>query len=55
MNVREDAMELYGFGTEQEKHCFELLIGVSGVGPKAALSHLVCQHAGTLGAIHYHR
>lgn len=40
LNVREDAMELYGFGTEQEKHCFELLIGVSGVGPKAALSIL---------------
>ena len=40
LNVREDAMELYGFSTEQEKNCFEMLIGVSGVGPKAALSIL---------------
>lgn len=40
LNVREDAMELYGFATEEELNCFELLIGVSGVGPKAALSIL---------------
>ena len=40
LNVREDAMELYGFATEEELKCFELLIGVSGVGPKAALSIL---------------
>lgn len=40
LNVREDAMELYGFFTENELNCFELLIGVSGVGPKAALSIL---------------
>ena len=33
-------MELYGFGTEKERNCFQLLIGVSGVGPKAALSIL---------------
>ena len=33
-------MELYGFATENEKNCFELLISVSGVGPKAALSIL---------------
>ena len=38
--VREDAMELYGFFTENEKNCFQMLIGVSGVGPKAALSIL---------------
>ena len=37
LNVREDAMELYGFFTENERNCFQLLIGVSGVGPKAAL------------------
>ena len=36
LNVREDAMELYGFFTEDERNCFQLLIGVSGVGPKAA-------------------
>lgn len=40
LNVREDAMELYGFGSENERNCFQLLIGVSGVGPKAALSIL---------------
>ena len=40
LNVREDAMELYGFFSENELNCFQLLIGVSGVGPKAALSIL---------------
>lgn len=38
--VREDAFELYGFQTQAEKHCFEMLISVSGVGPKAAISIL---------------
>ena len=32
--------ELYGFATEQELNSFKLLIGVSGVGPKAALAIL---------------
>ena len=40
LNVREDAMELYGFSTQEERNLFELLISVSGVGPKAALSIL---------------
>ncbi len=40
LNVREDTMELYGFATENEKSCFQMLIAVSGVGPKAALSIL---------------
>lgn len=40
LNVREDAMELYGFASENERSCFQMLIGVSGVGPKAALSVL---------------
>lgn len=40
LNVREDAVELYGFATEEELNCFEMLIGISGVGPKAALSIL---------------
>lgn len=40
LNVREDAMELYGFASEEELKCFEMLLGVSGVGPKAALSIL---------------
>ena len=36
LNVREDAMELYGFISEDERKMFMLLISVSGVGPKAA-------------------
>ena len=40
MNVREDAVELFGFATQSELHSFQLLLGVSGVGPKAALSIL---------------
>lgn len=38
--VREDAMELYGFATENELECFKLLITVSGVGSKMAISIL---------------
>ena len=37
MSVREDAVELFGFSTQQELQCFQLLTSVSGVGPKAAL------------------
>ncbi len=39
-NIKEDAFDIYGFYDLQEKHCFELLLSVSGVGPKAALSIL---------------
>lgn len=38
--LREDLLELFGFLTEEELRCFRLLIGVSGVGPKAALAIL---------------
>lgn len=38
--LREDAVELFGFAERQELDCFKLLLGVSGVGPKAALSIL---------------
>ncbi|HOV41680.1 MAG TPA: Holliday junction branch migration protein RuvA [Oscillospiraceae bacterium] len=38
--VREDCVELFGFATLQELNCFKMLISVSGVGPKAALSIL---------------
>lgn len=38
--IREDAFELYGFFDRREKRCFEMLLDVSGVGPKAALSIL---------------
>ena len=40
VHIREDLFEIYGFSTKTEKRCFELLLGVSGVGPKAALSIL---------------
>ena len=40
MNVGDGIFELYGFATEQELNSFRLLIGVSGVGPKAALAIL---------------
>jgi len=40
LNVREDAMELYGFCSGEELKLFQQLISVSGVGPKAALSIL---------------
>lgn len=40
LNVREDIFELYGFADEEELSCFKMMIGVSGVGPKAALSIL---------------
>ena len=39
-NVREDAMEMFGFASQSELRSFKMLIGVSGVGPKAALSIL---------------
>ncbi len=39
-HVREDALLLYGFGTLLELQIFERLIGVSGIGPKLALSVL---------------
>ena len=38
--IREDTFEIYGFSGKSEKHCFEMLLGVSGVGPKAALAIL---------------
>jgi holliday junction DNA helicase RuvA len=40
MAVREDAQDLYGFSSEQELTFFELLLTVSGIGPKSALAVL---------------
>ena len=40
LQVREDGVELYGFGSREELSAFRLLITVSGVGPKAAISIL---------------
>ena len=38
--VREDGIELFGFGSNEERACFNQLITVSGVGPKAAINIL---------------
>ena len=40
MAVREDGVELFGFGSHEELSAFKMLIGVSGVGPKAAMAIL---------------
>ncbi len=40
LHVREDAMVLFGFGTAEERHMFDLLTTVSGIGPKLALAFL---------------
>lgn len=40
LNVREDALDLYGFSTKSELNCYKMLTAISGVGPKAALSIL---------------
>ena len=39
-HVREDAIQLFGFSTQQEKDAFVLLMSVSGIGPKSALGIL---------------
>ncbi|MBQ8952736.1 MAG: Holliday junction branch migration protein RuvA, partial [Clostridia bacterium] len=40
LSVREDAVELFGFATREEKKMFLKLIGVSGIGPKSAIQVL---------------
>lgn len=40
LHVREGAVDLFGFFTRSELDCFKMLLGVTGVGPKAALSIL---------------
>lgn len=40
LTVRQDGMELYGFPTSEDRDFFELILSVSGVGPKTALSIL---------------
>ena len=38
--IREDGIELFGFGSNEEKECFNKLTSVSGIGPKAAMNIL---------------
>jgi Holliday junction DNA helicase RuvA len=40
LHVREDALILFGFSDEQEREIFKLLIGISGIGPKLAITIL---------------
>jgi len=47
-HVREDTLALYGFQSEEELYMFQLLISVSGIGPKAALSILSIADVRTL-------
>jgi Holliday junction DNA helicase RuvA len=50
--VKEDALDLYGFASGDEKKLFELLISVSGVGPKTALNILALGAVGDIaGAV----
>ena len=49
-NIREDALELYGFRAQDELDMFVALISVSGVGPKSALSLLDVMTASGLAA-----
>ncbi len=39
-NIREDAFDIYGFSSKEELRCYQQLVGVTGVGPKAALAIL---------------
>lgn len=40
LNVREDALDLFGFATQTELNCFKLLTAISGVGPKVGIAIL---------------
>ena len=42
LNVKEDAMQLFGFLTKDDLDIFKLVIGVSGIGPKGGLNILSC-------------
>lgn len=48
LHVREDALQLFGFYSDEERRAFELCISVSGIGPKLALATLSGMDPGTL-------
>ena len=45
LHVRDDALQLFGFSTEEERQLFRLFIGVSKIGPKLALAALSARRA----------
>ncbi|MFH0917468.1 MAG: Holliday junction branch migration protein RuvA [bacterium] len=45
LHVREDALQLFGFSTEEERELFRLFLGVSKIGPRLALAALSCRPA----------
>ncbi len=51
LNVREDALDLFGFATHDELSCFKKILGVSGVGPKMALAILSEMSPSSLAAV----
>ena len=44
--MRDDAIQLFGFASEDERDLFLMLIGVQGVGPKMALAVAICHAHG---------
>lgn len=50
LHIREDLLALYGFASSDQRHLFETLLGVSGIGPKVALSLLSSSPADELRA-----
>jgi len=48
LHLKEDSLTLYGFASPQELELFQMLIGVSGVGPKASLAMLSTMNANDL-------
>ncbi len=48
LHVREDDLSLYGFATDEERRLFEMLLTVSGIGPKVAMAVLSSEPADTL-------
>ncbi len=51
LHVREDALTLYGFATDYDRGVFTALLGVSGVGPKAALAMMSKDSAAVLAGM----
>ena len=45
LHVREEALQLFGFSTEEERELFRLFLGVSKIGPRLALAALSCRPA----------